>query len=119
MLNDHIVSPLARQTNRLKIRRGDVEATEPVDLPKTRALEGSTTTEQVLNSLLRDSELEELELLELREKKSGRDINLGETIGHKPGAVQHRRECGSRTVAMSADVQLQNRAPRVDLGQEI
>ena len=48
-----------------------------MDLLKTKVLEPSTAVEQVLHSLLRDANVEEVELLELREKKGGRNINLG------------------------------------------
>ena len=58
-----------------------MEANEPVDLLKTKVLERSTAAEQVLHSLLRDDNVEEVELLELREKKGGRDINLGKIAG--------------------------------------
>ena len=54
-----------------------MEANEPVALLKTKVLERSTTAEQVLHSLLRDDNVEEVELLELREKKGWRDIDLG------------------------------------------
>ena len=40
------------------------------------------------HSLLRDDNVEEVELLELREKKGGRDINLGKIAGVEAGAVQ-------------------------------
>ena len=72
--------------------RGDVEANEPVDVLKTKVLEHSTAAEQVLHSLLRDDNVEEVELLELREKKSGRDINLGKIVGAEAGTAQHWRE---------------------------
>ena len=61
----------ARHINPSEIHRGDVEANEPVDLLKTKVLEHSTAAEQVLHSLLRDDNAEEVELLELREKKGG------------------------------------------------
>ena len=54
-----------------------MEANEPVDLPKMKVLEHSTAAEQVLNSLLRDANVKDVELLELREKKGGHNINLG------------------------------------------
>ena len=54
-----------------------MEANEPVDLLKTKVLERSTAAEQVLHSLLRDDNVEEVELLELREKTGGSDIDLG------------------------------------------
>ncbi len=61
-------------------------------LLKTKVLERSTAAEQVLHSLLRDANVEEVELLELREKKGGRDINLGKIAGAKAGATQRWRE---------------------------
>ena len=53
-----------------------MEANEPVDLPNTKVLEHSTTAERVLHSLLLDANVEEVELLELREKKGGCGINV-------------------------------------------
>lgn len=69
-----------------------MEANEPVDLLKTKVLERSTAAEQVLHSLLRDDNVEEVELLELREKKGGRGINLGKIAGAEAGAAQCWRE---------------------------
>ena len=46
----------------------------------------------MLHSLLRDSNIEEVELLELREKKGGRGINLGKIAGVEAGAAQRWRE---------------------------
>jgi hypothetical protein len=69
-----------------------VEANEPVDLPKTKVLERSTAAEQVLHSLFRDANIEEVELLELREKRGGRGINLGKIAGAEAGATQHWHE---------------------------
>ena len=63
-----------------------------MDLLKTKVLERSTAAEQVLHSLLRDDNVEEVELLELREKKGGRGINLGKIAGAEAGTVQHWRE---------------------------
>ena len=63
-----------------------------MDLLKTKVLERSTAAEQVLHSLLRDDNVEEVELLELREKKGGRDINLGKIAGAEAGAAQRWRE---------------------------
>ena len=63
-----------------------------MDLLKTKVLEHSTTADQVLHSLLRDDNVEEVELLVLREKKSGRGINLGKIAGAEAGAAQHWRE---------------------------
>ena len=72
-----------------------MEANEPVDLLKTKVLERSTAAEQVLHSLLRDDNVEEVELLELREKKGGRGINLGKIAGVEAGAAQRWREAGA------------------------
>ena len=69
-----------------------MEANEPVDLLKTKVLERSTAAEQVLHSLLRDDNVEEVELLELREKKGGCGINLGKIVGAKAGTTQRWRE---------------------------
>ena len=52
----------------------------------SKVLERSTAAEQVVHSLLRDDNVEEVELLELREKKGGRDINLGKILGAEAGA---------------------------------
>ena len=67
-----------------------------MDLLKTKVLECSTAVEQVLHSLLRDDNVKEVELLELREKKGGRDINLGKIAGAEAGAVQRWREAELR-----------------------
>ena len=63
-----------------------------MDLLKTKVLERSTAAEQVLHSLLRDDNVEEVELLQLREKKGGRDINLGKIAGAEAGAAWRWRE---------------------------
>ena len=63
-----------------------------MDLLKTKVLERSTAAEQVLHSLIRDDNVEEVELLELREKKGGRDINLGKIAGAEAGTAHHCRE---------------------------
>ena len=63
-----------------------------MDLLKTKVLERSTAAEQVLHSLLRDDNIEEVELLELREKKGGRGINLGKIAGAEAGVAQRWRE---------------------------
>ena len=60
-----------------------------MDLLKTKVLEHSTAVEQVLHSLLRDANIEWVELLELREEKGGRDINLGKIAGAEAGATRH------------------------------
>ena len=62
-----------------------------MDLLKTKVLERSIDAEQVLHSLLRDDNVEEVELLELREK-GGRVINLGKIAGAEAGAAQCWRE---------------------------
>ena len=69
-----------------------------MDLLKTKVLKRSTTAEQVLHSLLLDDNVEEVELLELREKKGGRGINLGKIARAEAGAAQrwHEAECGRR-----------------------
>ena len=75
-----------------------------MDLLKTKVLERSTVAEQVLHSLLRDDNIEEVELLELREKKGGRGINLGKIAGAEAGAAQrwHEAERGRRQRATSS-----------------
>ena len=74
-----------------------------MDLLKTKVLKRSTAAEQVLHSLLRDDNVEEVELLELREKKGGRNIILGK-IGAEAGTAQHWREAerGRRQRATSS-----------------
>ena len=62
-----------------------------MDLLKTKVLERITAAEQVLHSLLQDAKVEEVELLELREKKGGRGINLGKIAGAEAGAAQRWR----------------------------
>ena len=58
----------------------------------------------MLHSLLRDDNVEEVELLELREKKGGRGINLGKIAGAEAGAAQHWRQAehGRRQRATSS-----------------
>ena len=63
-----------------------------MDLLKTKVLKRNTAAEQVLHSLLRDDNVEEVELLELREKKGGHGINLGKIAGAEAGAAQRWRE---------------------------
>ena len=63
-----------------------------MDLLKTKVLERSTTADQVLHSLLRDDNVKKVKLLELREKKGGRGINLGKIAGAEAGAAQRWRE---------------------------
>ena len=67
-----------------------------MDLLKTKVLERSTATEHVLHSLLRDNNIEEVELLELREKKGGQGINLGKIAGAEAGTAQLWHEVESR-----------------------
>ena len=59
-----------------------------MDLLKTKVLVRITAAEKVLHSLLRDDNIEEVELLELREKKGGRDINLGKIAGAEASAAR-------------------------------
>ena len=75
-----------------------------MDLLKTKVLERCIAVEQLLHSVLRDTNVEEAELLELREKKSGRGINLGKIAGAEPGAAQRWREAehGQRQRATSS-----------------
>ena len=75
-----------------------------MDLLKTKVLERSTAAEQVLHSLLRDANIQEVELLDLREKKGGRDINLGKIAGGEASAAQRWREAehGRRQRATSS-----------------
>ena len=63
-----------------------------MDLLKTKVLKRSTAAEQVLHSLLRDDNVEEVELLELREKKGGHGINLGKIAGAEAGTAQRWRK---------------------------
>ena len=58
-----------------------------MDLLKTKVLERNIAVEQVLHSLLRDDNVEEVELLELWEKKGGRSINLGKIAGAEAGVT--------------------------------
>ena len=67
-----------------------------MDLLKTKVLKRSTAAEQVLHSLLRDDNVEEVELFDLREKKGGRGINLGKIAGAEAGAAQRWREMERR-----------------------
>ena len=73
-----------------------MEATQPIDRLKTKVLEHSTAAEQVLHVLLGDADSYELEVLQSKEKKSGRVINRWEMAVHEPGEAQ----CG---VSRSAD----------------
>ena len=75
-----------------------------MDLLKTKVLERSTTAKQVLHSLLRDDNVVEVELLEFREKKGGRGINLGKIAGAEASATQHwyEAERGRRRIATSS-----------------
>ena len=75
-----------------------------MDLLKTKVLEHSIAAEQVLHSLLRDENIEEVELLELREQKGGRGINLWKIAGAEAGAVQRwcEAEHGRRQRATSS-----------------
>jgi hypothetical protein len=81
--------------NRTGIHRGDVEATEPIHHLKTKVHEHCTAAEQMLQILLRDANANELEILQFREMKSGRGINLGEKALSERRATQHGREAES------------------------
>ena len=61
--------------NRTDIRRGDVEATEPIHRMKTKVLEHCTADERALRIVLRDADGNDLEVLKFREMKSARGIN--------------------------------------------
>ena len=69
-----------------------MEATQPIDRPKTKILECSTAAEQALHVILGDADGDELEVLQSREKKSGRIINQGQMAVHEPGDPQCGRE---------------------------
>ena len=75
-----------------------------MDLLKMKVLERSTAVEQVFHSLLQDDNVEEVELLDLREKKGGGDINLGKIAGAEAGVAQRWREAerGRRQRATSS-----------------
>ena len=60
-----------------------------MDLLKTKVLERSTAAERELHSLLQDANVQEVELLELREKKGGGGINPGKIARAEAGAAQH------------------------------
>ena len=80
-----------------------------MDLLKTKVLERSTAAEQVLHSLLRYDNIEEVELLELWEKKGGRDINLGKIARAEAGAAQRWRQAerGRRQRATSSSFKVE------------
>ena len=78
--------------NRTDIRRGDVEATEPIHRMKTKVLKRCTADEQALQILLRYADDNELEVLKFREMKSARDINPGEKALPERSAAQRGRE---------------------------
>ena len=59
---------------------------------KLKTLECTTAVDKAFHGFLRYAYIVELELLELREKKSGRNINLGEIAVHEGGATQRGRE---------------------------
>ena len=67
-----------------------------MDLLKMKVLERSTAAKQVIHSLLQYDNVEEVNLLELREKKGGRGINLGKIAGAEAGVVQRWREAERR-----------------------
>jgi hypothetical protein len=69
-----------------------VDATHPIDRLKTRVLECGTVAEQELHVILGDAYGDDLEVLKLREQKSGLGINRGEMAVHEPGKAQRGRE---------------------------
>ena len=69
-----------------------MEATQPIDCLKTKVLECSTTVEQALHLILGDADGDELEVLQSRDKKSGRIINRGQMAVHEPGEPQRGRK---------------------------
>ena len=74
------------------VHQGNVEANAPMDMLKTKELERSIDAKQVIHSDLRDANVEEVELLELMEKKGGRSINIERIAGAEAGATQRWRE---------------------------
>jgi hypothetical protein len=69
-----------------------VDATQPIDRPKTKVLECGTATEQALHVILGDVDGDELEVLKSREQKSRLGINREEMAVHEPGEAQRGRE---------------------------
>ena len=69
-----------------------MEATQPIDHLKMKVLECNIAAEQALHVLLGDADGDELEVLLLREKKSGRLINREQMAVHEPGDPQCGRE---------------------------
>ena len=59
---------------------------------KTKVLERCTAAEQALHILLVDADAHELEVLQFRELKSCRGVNLGENALHEPSTAQCGRE---------------------------
>ena len=96
--------------NRTDIRRGDVEATEPIHRMKMKVLECCTADEQALQILLRDADGNELEVLKFREMKSARDIVLAENASPECSTAQrgckakHGRRQRARTSSMKAEL---------------
>ena len=68
-VNSSHISP-ARHTNHLEIHQDDVEATKSVYPLKLKTLECTTAVDKAFHGFLRYAYIVELELLELREKKS-------------------------------------------------
>ena len=96
--------------NRTDIRRGDVEATEPIHRMKMKVLEHCTADEQALQILLRDADGNELEVLKFREMKRAHDIDPGENAPPECSAAQrgceaeHGRRQRARTSSMKAEL---------------
>jgi hypothetical protein len=96
--------------NHTDIRRGDVEATEPIHRMKTMVLEPCTADEQALQIFLRDADDNELEVLKFREMKSARDIDPRENALPECSAAQRGREAEhgrwqrARTSSMKAEL---------------
>ena len=96
--------------NRTDIRRGDVEATEPIHRMKTKVLKRCTADEQALQILLRYADDNELEVLKFREMKSARGINPGEnalsecSTAQRECEAEHGRRQRARTSSMKAEL---------------
>jgi hypothetical protein len=63
---------------------------------KLKALESSKSGKQAVHGYLRDVDIEEPELLQPREEKHKRGINLGEIVGGEAGKSQRGREAERR-----------------------
>ena len=96
--------------HRTDIRRGDLEATEPIHRMKTKVLERCTANEQALQILLRDANGNELEVLKFREMKSAHGIDPGEnappecSTAQRGREVEHGRRQRARTSSMKVEL---------------